>query len=67
MRPSWYREALGQCYSVLKKRLGQRARPGNRGEGVPDQVGASRDVSELAYWDQFRPLLMLMSDDDDWG
>ena len=34
---------------------------------MQDQVGTSQDASELSYWDQFRPLLMLMSDDDDWG
>jgi hypothetical protein len=59
LRPSTYRDTLRQCYTRLKKGFPQRTRQ--------QTAQTDQDFSALSYGDQFQPLLLLMSDDEDWA
>jgi hypothetical protein len=59
LRPAGYHDTLRQCYTRLKKQFPRRIRQAT--------TNAEQAFSALSYGDQFRPLLLLMSDDDDWA
>jgi hypothetical protein len=67
LRPPWYREALQQYYTRVKKLVHQRIGGGRQESLKPGQGNGAEGARALSYWDQFCPLLLLMSDDDDWA
>lgn len=82
LRPADFAETLQRCYCMLKDRLDQRIRQreqqetsdeGNQEAGGSDETqmetahSVSTNPTGMSYWDQFRPLLLLMSEDSDWA
>ncbi|HJY82559.1 MAG TPA: hypothetical protein VKK81_15940, partial [Candidatus Binatia bacterium] len=81
-RPAGYIETLQRCYRILKDRLCQKERQsqeqsptdnrdwaetGSEQAQVEHPPDASPDPRVLSYWHQFRPLLALMGEDDEWA
>ena len=59
LRPAGYRDTLRHCYTRLKQQFPRKSRQAT--------TYTAQDFMALSYWDQFQPLLLLMSDDDEWA
>jgi hypothetical protein len=59
LRPAGYRDTLRHCYTRLKQQFPRKSRQAT--------TNTAQDFTALSYWDQFQPLLILMSDDDEWA